>query len=245
VEVHLFESLPGGHVGHIAQFESEAPAALGETIGELQPLTSETASLLLREPGLGRWSGRTVRDHRAAGSATHGIAGQRYYRLKLPRQARTGSAKPHHRFHIHVYLAGTVPEIRVHMRLSEREAQHIAGQLNPTGLPGVIAWLKQRYERTAPIAFAHRLIKHGERLLGRAVTQQMAEKLGAEMTEGMTRAISRLVGTRQPELTAAVRDPAQGVTITFTFAMPGAMGQSGKAIGEPSITIHPGWGRRA
>ena len=240
VEVHLFETLPGGHLGHIAQFESEASGSMSETIGELQPLTTEAASLLMREPALGR-PGSNVRDHRGGSAAAHGKAGQRFYRLQLPRTGRPGSAKPHHRFLVQLDLSSAVPEVRVHLRLSEREAQHIASQLNPTSLPGVIGWLKERYERMAPTAFAHRLIKHGQRLLGIAVNPQTAEKLGAEMTEGLTRAVSKLVGTRQQELAAAVRDPAQGVTIMFTFAMPGAAGQSGKPMPEPSVTVRSGW----
>ncbi len=54
-EVHLYETLPGAtHLGHIAQFEGEGSAPMSETLADLHPLTPEAASLLVREPGLGR-----------------------------------------------------------------------------------------------------------------------------------------------------------------------------------------------
>ena len=54
-EVHLYETLPGAtHLGHIAQFEGEGEAPMSETLADLHPLTPEAASLLVREPGLGR-----------------------------------------------------------------------------------------------------------------------------------------------------------------------------------------------
>jgi hypothetical protein len=54
VEVHIYETLPGTHLGHIAEFEGEPGASAGETLDELQPLTPEAAAMLVREPRLGR-----------------------------------------------------------------------------------------------------------------------------------------------------------------------------------------------
>ena len=241
-EVHLYETLPGAQLGHIAQFEGEEPSrSLSETLGELQPLTPEAASLLLREPALGRRlpAGADPASLPGLPSPKHG---QRYYRLRLPGQVRHGSAKPHHRFHIEMDLASATPRLKVHMRLSEREAQHIAGQLTPAGLPGVVAWLKERYQRTAPLAFARRLLKHGPLLVGSQVTQAAADKLGAEMAEGLTKAITGLVSTRQAELAAAVRDPAQGITITFSFTLPGRTAPAGAiSIPGPTVSVRSGW----
>jgi hypothetical protein len=53
-EVHLYETMPGTNLGHIGQFEAAGETAPGEMIGELQLLTPEAASLLVREPALGR-----------------------------------------------------------------------------------------------------------------------------------------------------------------------------------------------
>ena len=63
-EVHLYETLPGAtHLGHIAQFEGEGSAPMSETLADLHPLTPEAASLLVREPGLGRPLMHGAHDH--------------------------------------------------------------------------------------------------------------------------------------------------------------------------------------
>jgi hypothetical protein len=126
------------------------------------------------------------------------------------------------------------------MRLSEREGQTIAAQLNAGGLPGVLAWLKERYQRTGRRAFAARLLRYGPALVGAELTQQAADKLGADMAEGLTRALSQLLAKRQQELASAVRDAAQGVTLTFTFKMPGKAAPRGAAIPDPTVTVRAG-----
>jgi hypothetical protein len=67
-EVHLYETLPGTQLGHIAQFEGEGETPAGEVVGELQVLTPEAASLLLREPDLGRPYGRGQHHHHHRGT---------------------------------------------------------------------------------------------------------------------------------------------------------------------------------
>jgi hypothetical protein len=100
-EVHLYEALPGAQLGHIAQFE-DPKVSVGETLSELQPLTPEAASLVLREPGL-------------AGP-------RRFYRVGLPSVRRVGMyARPHKRFGVHVDVSRAHPRLRVYLRLSERE----------------------------------------------------------------------------------------------------------------------------
>jgi hypothetical protein len=54
VEVHLFEAVPGTHLGQIAEFEAERDGTASETLDELQPLTEEAAGMLTGEPRLGR-----------------------------------------------------------------------------------------------------------------------------------------------------------------------------------------------
>jgi hypothetical protein len=239
-EVHLFETLPGAQLGHIAQFESDESSPMSETLGELQPLTPETAALLLREPALGRPLAAGA-GQCSAPTLSSARSGMRFYRLGLPGQRMSGSARPRHRFQVEVDLPRLTPQIRAYLRLSEREAQQIAAQLDPRGLPGIVAWLKERYSRVAPRMFAARLMRYNQSLFGNLLTQQAAERLASEMTEGLTRAVTRLVGKRQQELASAVRDPAQGVTIAFTFNMPGRTAPSGVAIPEPSIAVRSGW----
>lgn len=218
-EIHLYETLAGAQLGHIAQFEGEDRSVAAETLDELQPLTTEAASLLTGEPGLGR--------------ATPG----RYYRVRLPGQFKPGMARPRHRFRIEVDLVHHTPHVRVHLLLSEREGHHLLKQLAEHALPAALTWLKKRYHTTAPAIFAARLLKHAQPLLGKPLTPAAADTLGSEMNELMTSALARFLGAgRHQELTAAVRDQAQGVTITFSFALP-----RGQAIQEPQLAVRAGW----
>jgi hypothetical protein len=233
-EVHLYETLPGAQLGQIAQFEADEGSSLAETLEELQPLTPEAASLLLREPGLGR----RLAPGTAPGQPPHG---RRYYRVNLPGQLRRRMARPRRRFRVEVDSTQRSPRVRVHLRLSEREGQHLAQQLDQGALPRVVAWLKERYRSRAPAVLAARLLRSSEQLLRRQLTHQAAERLGEDMTEALTRALTRHLRTRHHELAAAVRDPAQGVTITFLFGVSQPVPTSGSPFEEPSVAIHPGW----
>ena len=236
-EVHLYEAVPGTALGHVARFEMEGDVPLGEALEEFQPLTPESASLLLREPALGRPA--AVPDGRSAGGLR---PGQRFYRLKL-REARRGSARPRRRLRVVLDLLQSEPQIRVQVALSEREGQVLAERLDKRHLPWAVAWLKQRYERTAPALLAARLLAVGTRLPGITLTQARARDLGAQMTEAMTAALTAFLRQRHQELTAAVREPQQGLTITFAFAARDRSALLGTPVVAPSVTVRAGWPR--
>lgn len=109
-------------------------------------------------------------------------------------------------------------------------------ELEQRGLPGTLAWLKQRYAARAPGILAVRLERHAQALFGRPLSQPTAQKLGADLTEGLTRAVSKFLTSRQAELIAALRDPAQGVTLVFTFPV-----ERGELHLDAHVHIHPGW----
>src|SRR6202035_4267229 len=103
-------TLPGTHLGHLAASEGERHGAGPLETSEFEELTSQSASLLFTQPGLGR-----------------AAAGRRYYRWVTP--GRPGPArKRHRRSVVRLILTGPRPAMRVHLRLSEREA-HRVGEL--------------------------------------------------------------------------------------------------------------------
>jgi hypothetical protein len=296
-EVHLYETLPGSHLGHIAQFEAETESATAETLGEFQPLTPETAGLLLREPQLGRpWARnehhhghehRHRRDHRHEGNrwTVSGIAtrplggppaspqapspivtgpgpasgaycpalmdphaaplsrplppGTRMYRVALPGLPRRATNRPRKRLHIRFDSPPGRPAIRVHLDLSEREAQQLAERLGRRDLPGAVAFLKRRYHRALPAVLTARLVAKGARLLGNTPSYQLARDLASRMTEGVTQALSHHLGQRHRELAEAARNPAQGITISFAFMVDPAELARGQ-VRRPHITVRPG-----
>jgi hypothetical protein len=296
-EVHLYETIPGSHLGHIAQFEAETDSTAGQVLGELQPLTPEAASLLLREPQLGRpWARgehhygderRHRRDHRhegdrwaVSGIGTRPLGGSpaspqappplvtgpgtaagarapalvdphaaplsrplppamRMYRVVVPGTAHRATARPRKRLHVRFDTSPGALAIRVHLQLSEREAQQLAEHLGRHDLPGAVAFLKHRYHRALPAVLSARLLAKGARLLGTAPGNQLASDLGLRMTEGITQALSHHLGHRHRELAEAARNPAQGITISFAFAVDQAELARGQ-VRRPHITVKPG-----
>jgi hypothetical protein len=303
-EVHLYEALPNAtHLGHIAQFEGEGEASLGETLADLHPLTPEAAAMLVREPGLGRSLAPDTRHHHhhhhhdpaqvehhpdfghrhrrgyepdmtmpagaatSAGSgtgmstgsatamtvdpvATHPAAnpaygmrplpaGQRYFRLRLPGQIRPSSSRPRRRIRITDHL-GPKRSVRVHLRLSEQEAQRLAELLQRGNAPAVLTWLKHRYHRVLPAMMTHHVIRRGPVLFGAPVSQAGAVRFAHAVNERMTQALASFLRHHRARLSAAVQSPAQGVTLTFSFPVGHAGGRHGH-VAVPDVTVHPGY----
>jgi hypothetical protein len=163
----------------------------------------------------------------------------RMYRVVLPGLARRATARPGKRLHVEFDSSPRTPAIRVHLHLSEREAQQLAERLSRRDLPGAVAWLKHRYHRALPAVLTARLVAKGAQLLGTAPSNQLASDLALRMTEGVTQALSHHVGHRPHELTEAARNPAQGFTISFTFTADPAELARGQ-VRRPHITVTPG-----
>jgi hypothetical protein len=311
-EVHLYETLPGSTLGHIGQFESQGETMPGEVISELQPLTPEAASMLVREPALGRphphhdghhADGSHVEPYAAApdpyrargmapggrgvarrgsplvrrgaayGSSGNGSPlgartrtvtsasihvspppvapsaapapsgarplppGMRLYRIRVP-GARRPVARPRHR--IRVQLDGTVqpPAIRVHLHLGEREAQQLGERLRD--LPRSLLIIRQHFHHVMPAILTARLMAKGASLLRRPVTPRLAVRLSLLMTEAMTQAVSRFLRTGQAEITRAIQDRTQGITLTFVFRAE-RPDLAAARVHPPTVTVRSGW----
>ena len=276
VEVHLYEALPGTHLGHIAEFEGERDGTAGETLDELQPLTPEAAAMLVHEPRLGRpiMAGHgTAVHHPGAGHAVprpaeypmaaHGPgpypaitahpaahpgslarpqpAGNRHFRVRLPGQARPGSARPRRRFLVRFERRGGAHVIHVHLHLSEREAQELGQLLHRGALPATLTWLKHRYHHVAPAIITARLLKHGAALLGQEPRSHQAVRLALHLTESLTQGLSGFVRSHQAELVTAVQNPAQGLTFSFTFHVTDQAALASGRVPAPHVGVRAGY----
>jgi hypothetical protein len=131
VRVHLFEALPGSNLHHLAKMTAGLPGMENysrATPEQFHPLTSIAAGLLLGEPGLGCRSARCLSKQRHAG-------GHRYYYLEVP-GARpqffvppAGEPLARGITHLEVKLDFLANEIRLHLYLSEADAQAVATSL--------------------------------------------------------------------------------------------------------------------
>jgi hypothetical protein len=265
-EVDLHEAVPGTHLGHLGLDEREGQEEQGVP-EDFQPLTPEVAGLLLGEPGLGRgsmtgWQSRHV--HSAIGRPTgRRLAGvvprgrlrwapgrprpmplDRYFRVRPVDIAVGAPARPRRRVVVSFALSGPTPAVRIALRLTERQAQQTLARLEPStpggqrDLPGALRDIRNHYHATLPAAVVSRLLR-----TALAANAASAGAIADRISAGVSTALSTFLAERATALAAAVRDPANGITITVTF--PGVTRQSlTRRLPPGHVTVTPGWAHR-
>ncbi|MFG3690186.1 hypothetical protein [Micromonospora sp. NPDC047740] len=205
-EVHLYEALPGTHLGHFTQ--DEAAGARSPDSGEYEYLTPQIAGLLVGEPALGR--------ARSAGGTEAGRprpqAGDRFFRVRVP--GLPPRSRRYRRMLVRLDASG---QLRVLLRLSERQAQQIltrlagAASAGQRDLPSVLLALQGQYRRALPAVLAARLLKRSL-IADPGQARVAADRVVAALTAGL----SNFLNKNAAQLASAVSDPADGVTITLT-----------------------------
>ncbi len=238
-EVHLYETLPGSQVGHLVDDESGGGAGGGVGGGagvgsgearDFQPLTEQMAGLLLNEPRLGRGSGPLAQSVGRSGARPGGRA--RYFRIDVPGMRRRRSGRPRRRTTIRLRL-GASPSLRIAFRLSEREGHDLAGRLERNDLAGVLAWITARTGRLTTRT-AQVLVNALRRSPQLPYTAERAPQLAAQIIEALAAATSAELAQTPNRLAPAVRDAANGLTITYTVAL---TDQKPEAMTD----VKPGW----
>ena len=226
-KVHLYETLPGAHLGHLAAFESEAqPSEAGETVTEFEELTPEVASMLINEPGLGvrRWLGKGPR---------------RLFRVVAPNLRVRRSS----RFSVRLDVAAVPPALRLHLRLSERESHMVATALSRRAHAQVIAQLRTVLGAAFRGALAQRLSRHLSEKAGITMQPDRPLALAEKLAESMLTGISAKLPASATAFAQAARDEASGLTITFEFRFADKAGLASGNPKAPTMTIRPGWHR--
>jgi hypothetical protein len=225
-EVHLYEMLPGSQVGHIVDDEVGDEAGGRDVPGDFQPLTEQMAGLLLSEPRLGRGSGAQAQSvAQAAGRA-------RYFRVNVPGMRRRRSGRPRRRATIRL-RHGATPALRVAFRLSEREGHELAGRLERNDLAGALTWITARTGRLK--TRTEKVLVHGLRRSQRLpYTAERVPQLATEIIAAVAAATSSELAHTPNRLGPAVRNAANGLTITFTVALTDQKP-------EASADVKPGW----
>jgi hypothetical protein len=263
-EIRVYETLPGAELGHLAQGEAaETPSGpMSERAQEFQPLTPEIAGLLVGEPGLGRrisLAARRAGHHPAfrypafrgghpISPAVHHrpVPGRRYVHVRPvagPAGLRPPVRRPRRRVGFAIVLSGSSPQVRVRLRLSERQGQELAAKLAPTasGKPdpaAALTMLKEIYAATLPGRIVNRLMQRG---LEPDATKAAA--VADRVISGVTSVLSTALQERPHLIASAVQDPADGITITITFR-----GVTKESLGNPlptgTVEVTPGWSPR-
>ena len=250
-EIRLYETLPGTQLGHVVQGEaSSETSTVAEQAQELQPLTPEIAGLLVGEPGLGR-RGRPGAaapggPAMAGGAQAAPGAGRRFFAVRPvgAGPARRHGRRPRRRLGVSFALAGDSPQVRVTLRLTERQGQELAEKLSPSGpgkqpdLAGVLAVLREHYGTRLPALVTERLTR-----LALVADAAQAKAVSERLVAAATTALSTSLKERPHLIAAAVREPLQGIMITITF--PGVTKESlTKELPAGVVAVSAGWRRR-
>jgi hypothetical protein len=225
-EVHLYESLPGTHLGHLAAAEGEDLAGGPLDTSEFEELAPHTASLLLNQPGLGR---------RPAPAGTP----RRYYRVVVPGQPAP-TRRRFKRMVVRLVLTGPRPVLRVHLRLGERKAHRVGELLAQHADVQLVASFRSMVVGLAQRSLPERIARQSQRTPGAALTMEQARVVAAAVGERMVAAISAQLRTLAPSLAAAARDPEEGVTLTFELGFADRAALVTGRPDAPTITVRPG-----
>lgn len=223
-EIELFEAVPGTQLGHLSTDPHE-----------VQALTPEIAGMVLREPGLGSRVPGAAR----ARFGVRPVPGRRFYRVRPIGTAARRGRRPRRRVLVSLDLNAARTDLRVLLRLTERQAQQLLTQLDARNLPGALAALRTHYADALAAALVGRLLRRWA-APDAAGAGAVADRVGAAVAA----ALSTFLAERSAQLTAAVRDPADGVTLTVTF--PGVTRAAlGSALPAGRVDVGPGWRPRA
>jgi hypothetical protein len=91
-------------------------------------------------------------------------------------------------------------------------------------------------ERTLPA----RLMRQVQRMSGIPLTPDAAATLARTVGERMVAALAAQLRAMGPALTAATRDPAPGVTLTFEFGFADRAALVAARPDAPTLTVRPG-----
>jgi hypothetical protein len=226
-EVHFYELLPGAELGHLAAFELDGEAtSYADAAREFEEL-SPSRPLPVPQPAARRGAGSPSGPGRRPGA--------RAFRLKV------AGLHPRRRppFALRLDLTGDKPSLRVHLRVSERNAHLLVGHLEKQRHVQVVALIRTLVGAPVRQAVAERL----QRLLTKrdiTLAEGVGARLAAGLAEGIVRAVAKQLPAAAATLTTAAKDPAPGVTLTFGFTFDGKDAIRRGEPGDPTLTIRSG-----
>lgn len=227
-EAHFYELLPGAEFGHLAAFELDGEVtSYGEAALEFEEL-APSRPLPIPHP---RARGRSAAPQQGRSRQP----GTRVFRLKVP------GLRLRHRppFALRLDLTAAKPELRVHLRISERIAHLLVEHLEKQRLVQVVATIRKLVGAPVQQALATRL----QRLLtkrGITLPEGAGASLSAALAEAIARAVAKQLPAAAATLTTAAKDPAPGVTLTFVFPFDNREAIGRGEPGDPTLTIRSG-----
>jgi hypothetical protein len=232
-EVDAYELLPGGQVGHVVASEMEAEvatASVGELAEELFELEDESPLRFALPPTVARRGRAAVprRQHPA----------RRYVRIRVggvPLRRRSALT-------LRLDLSGPRPVLTVLLRVGERRAHELASRLGRrdrvAAVGGFQAWVR------GPMAAV--ITARLRRVLARrhiVAPDAALTAASARITAALSAAFAAHAAGSAPQLAAAAKDPARGITLAFTLTFPSKAALLTTPPERPSLSVSPGWRR--
>jgi hypothetical protein len=227
-ETHVYETILGTQLGHLAAFEGDGAPALAE---EFEELTPQAAAVLLGRPGLGR---------RFPTGVVPFAPGRRLVRLVVPGRV---VRRRRSRIVLRLDSSAAQPVLRLHLRLGERPAHLLAEHLSRQALPDALGVIRTLVGPTVQQSVATGLVRHLARATGSRVPALRGQQLGAHLIEAMLSALSQQLPSKAAELETAAKDAKPGLTLTFAFRFADKAALSNGQPEAPGLTIRPGWHR--
>ena len=116
----------------------------------------------------------------------------------------------------------------------------MAQSLARNALPAVVALLRGMLGDTARRSLGERIDRQARRRLGTPLPAGRAGTLAGHLTESMLTAVAKQLPAAAATLSAATRDPAPGVTLTFAYTFANRAAVSTGTPEGPTLTIRPG-----
>jgi hypothetical protein len=222
-EVHVFETLPGARLGHLAQAEGSSTEAIS---GELESLTPSMAAMLVGQPALGRLP------------VSGDVEGRRLVRIVV------GSTplRRYNRVSVRVDTQSSQPSIRVALRLTEREARVLSGFVRDRKGLQAVAGLRGVAGPALRSALVSRLLIHSNRV-GLTLSGRAAARLGERCAEAMITTFAANFASHGNQVLAATQDPRAGITLRFDFRFGSVMSMRAGSVQAPTLHVLPGVSR--
>jgi hypothetical protein len=230
LELEVFETLPGGELGHVlgAEFNESVTGGLGELASQFEELDEASALNTLLPRKVGSYT------HHGRGG--HRGGPRRFVRMRV-------RGVPLHRgspLSVRLHFADGKPVLTATVRLGERRAHAMAQMLCGRQHVAVVRDFQRWVRGPLRTALSHRLRRVFARR-GLSDAEHTVDAVADRLADAIAAAFASQVVAAAPRLAAAARDAARGISIVFTFTFDSRSALLAKAPSAAAVNILPGW----
>ena len=230
VELEVFETLPGGELGHVIgrEYNENQPGGVAELASQFEEL-DEASGMNVLLPRKVTLTGQRPRQGRRG-------APRRYVRIRVrgvPLQRRSGLS-------LRLQFDGSKPVLTATVRLGERRAHIMADKLAKRQHVAVVRDFQGWVRGPLRVAMTRRLRRM---LAKRRIAAADAAVTGAaeRISDAIADAFASQIVPAAPKLADAAKDPQRGVSLVFAFTFDTREAILASAPTASKFSISPGW----